>query len=264
MQIVEHGHGTPLVLVTGSQGRWEFGRPAVEALARHFRVITFSLCDEPCAGFPFDRERAAESYVSQIDAALDRTGVARAVVCGVSFGGLLALHFAATRPDRVQSLVLVSTPGPGWHLRPKHEVYVRMPWLFGPLFLVESGMRLSEEIRVALPDPRARRRFKRWGLRTLVSARPSLSRIATRARLIAGFDREQDCARVAAPTLIVTGEPGLDYVVPVNGTSEYVQHINGARHVILEGSGHIGSSTKPDRFAAIVHEFVHGHRHAAA
>jgi len=264
MQIVEQGHGTPLVLITGSQGRWEFGRPAIDALARHFRVITFALCDEPSARFPFDPQRAADSYASQIDAALDRTGVARAVVCGVSFGGLLALHFAATRPDRVQSLVLVSTPGPGWHLRQKHEVYIRMPWLFGPLFLVESGWRLRKEIRIALPDGRARRRFKWWGLRTLVTARPSMSRIAMRARLIATFDREADCARISAPTLIVTGEAGLDYVVPVDGTSEYARRIDGARSVVLEGSGHLGSSTKPDLFADIVHDFVHGHRHAAA
>ena len=42
---MEHiqGDGPTLVLVPGLQGRWEYVRPAVEALARYFTVVTFSL-----------------------------------------------------------------------------------------------------------------------------------------------------------------------------------------------------------------------------
>ena len=43
MQIIDRGSGPPLVLVTGIQGRWEYLLPAVEALSRHLRVLTFSL-----------------------------------------------------------------------------------------------------------------------------------------------------------------------------------------------------------------------------
>ena len=44
--IVDQGSGPPIVLSPGLQGRWEWMRPAVDALAKHYRVITFSLCDE--------------------------------------------------------------------------------------------------------------------------------------------------------------------------------------------------------------------------
>ena len=53
MQIIERGTGTPLVLVPPLPGRWEYVRPAVNALAESFRVITFSLCDEPSSAAPF-------------------------------------------------------------------------------------------------------------------------------------------------------------------------------------------------------------------
>ena len=43
------GDGPPLVLVPGMQGRWEWMTPTVDALARRFRVATYSLCGEPGA-----------------------------------------------------------------------------------------------------------------------------------------------------------------------------------------------------------------------
>ena len=62
--------------------------------------------------------------------------------------------------------------------------------------------------------------------------------------------------RVTAPTLIVTGEPALDRVVPVEGTAAYVELIRGATHVVLERTGHLGTITRPQAFADAVNEFV--------
>ena len=64
-----------------------------------------------------------------------------------------------------------------------------------------------------------------------------------------------DCVKVGAPTLVVTGEPDLDRVVPTDGTREYIRAIPGAKHVLLERTGHIGLVTRPDRFADRVGDF---------
>jgi pimeloyl-ACP methyl ester carboxylesterase len=264
MQIVERGQGEPLVLVTGLQGRWEYMQAAVEALAKHFRVITFPLCDEPSAQCPFDPARPIESYVSQIESALDQTSVSRATICGISFGGVIALRFAAARPERVRSLVLASTPGPGWHLKRRHELYARFPRIFGPVFAAESPFRLRAEICAALPERASRAAFRRRLLETLLRAPLSLRRMAARARLISHFDTCGDCARVSVPTLIVTGEPGLDHVVPVDGSSDYARRISGAKVAVIERSGHLGAITQAEAFAGSVHRFVMEQRHAAA
>jgi pimeloyl-ACP methyl ester carboxylesterase len=84
----ELGKGTPIVLIPGLQGRWEWMRPAVDALARQHRVITFSLCDERTSPFPCDLDRAFDNYVSQVNLALDRAGIDRAVIAGVSYGAV--------------------------------------------------------------------------------------------------------------------------------------------------------------------------------
>jgi pimeloyl-ACP methyl ester carboxylesterase len=256
MNVVDRGAGPPLVLIPGLQGRWEYVRPTVEALSRFFRVLTFSLCDEPASGGAFDPARGFDSYADQIRRVLDDAHVSSAIICGISFGGVVALHFAAIEPSRCTKLILVSTPQPGFRLRPRHEVYARVPWIFGPLFMVEAPARVRPELRTAFPDRRDRWRFSRWALRTLVQAPMSPTRMAARTRLLVNTDVRADCARIAVPTLVVTGEAGLDFVVPVAGSSEYATLIAGARAVVLPRTGHQGTITRPREFADLVRDFA--------
>jgi pimeloyl-ACP methyl ester carboxylesterase len=77
-----------------------------------------------------------------------------------------------------------------------------------------------------------------------------------RARLIGRLDLAVDCDRVSAPTLVVTGERSLDHVVSVDHSNGYVSLIRGARGAVLERTGHLGSITRPEQFAAIVRDFA--------
>ena len=107
MQIIERGSGDPVVLIPGLQGRWEYVRPAVDALGAYFRVLTFSLADEPSAGASFDRAPGIDGYARQVEAVMSDRGIDRAAICGVSFGGLVALRAVARTPARAGALVLV-------------------------------------------------------------------------------------------------------------------------------------------------------------
>jgi 3-oxoadipate enol-lactonase len=248
--------GPPLVLIPGIQGRPEYLRPAIDALATSFRTLTFPLCGERGCGAPLDPALGIDNDARQVAEVLDRSGVDRAIVCGISFGGLPAIRFAAVAPGRTAALILASVPGPQWHMRPRHRLYARTPWLFGPLFLAESPWRLRAEVRSALPRAGARWRFVRGQLGTLLRAPISPARMAWRAALISSPHLFDDCARIVAPTLVVTGEPGLDRVVRVDSTLAYVQLIGGARHATLDRTGHLGSITRPGAFASLVREFV--------
>lgn len=256
MQIVERGSGDPIVMIPGIQGRWEYMRPAIDALAESFRVITFPLCGERSSQRRLDPARGLDNFADQIDAVLDDRGLSRAVICGVSFGGLIALRFAAMRPERTAALILVSTPGPHFQLKPRHAIYVKLPRLFGPIFLAEVPRRVRAEIALAIPDRRRRRRFAWQQISTFARAPLSLSRMAVRAQLIASQDQSDDCARIHARTLVVSGEPALDHVVSVAGTSEYVRLIRSATAVRLEQTGHLGYITRADHFASIVRQFL--------
>ena len=264
MHIVERGSGAPLVFIPTLHGRWEYVRAAVDALAASFRVITFPLCGEPSSKMPFDPQLGIDNYTVQVETALDRAGIRRATICGVSFGGLVALRFAATHAGRVASLVVASAPGPGWHMRRRHEMYARAPWMFAPVFFAETPFRVRAELNAAFDDRGARWRFSRTMLWTLLRTPASASRMAHRARLITSFDVLADCTRIVAPTLVISGELGLDHVVRADGSQEYATLIAGAQAATLERTGHFGSITRPDAFAALVRRFVDGTRDAAA
>jgi pimeloyl-ACP methyl ester carboxylesterase len=255
MKIVDRGGGTPVVVIPGIQGRWEWMKPAIDALAQRCRVITFSLADEPSCAGRFDEKRGLWSYVDQIRDALDSAGVSRAAVVGVSYGGLIAGAFAAHHPDRVSALVMVSALSPTWRPDRRVSLYLRAPRLLTPLFLVAS-LRMYGEIAAATHGwARGVGAAGRHAVRALTHMF-SPSRMARRVRLISSVDLRQEFARVACPTLVITGEAGLDRVVPVHLTREYVQLWPHARVATIARSGHLGLITRPHEFARLVVPFA--------
>ena len=253
MTIVDLGRGEPIVLIPGIQGRWEWMRPAVEALSRGCRVITFSLADEPTAHDDAGAE-GFDRYVDQVARALDAAGLQQASIAGVSFGGLIAAAFAARHPERVTSLVLVSALPPSWKLDARAHFYLRSPRLFAPLFCL-SSLRLYREIAAA------KRGFWNGVAGALAHGANVVmhpfnpSRMARRALMTGGLDWSA-LPSVQMPTLLVTGEPGLDRVVPPALTLDYRSVWPHAQHATLRRTGHLGLITRPRAFADVVTSFL--------
>ena len=260
MKVIDLGRGEPVVIVPGIQGRWEWMQPGIDALAEHCRVLTFSLGDEPTAEYD-GASKGFDCYVDQIARALDIAGAQRATICGVSFGGLIAAAFAAHYPERVASLVLASALPPSWKPDRRASFYLRSPRLFAPLFCL-SSLRLYREIAAARPG------F--WnGASAAVSHAANVIAHPFNARRMAGrvlmtSDLEwPDLATVHVPTLVVTGEPSLDRVVPPALTLDYLRLWPHAQHVTLPRTGHLGIITRPREFADIVTSFLDRSAHGA-
>ncbi len=107
----EHGSGEPLLLIMGWGGNAATWKPQIPDLARQFRVIAF---DNRGVG----RTSAPEATYSIAQMAedtrglLDRLGLERAHVFGISMGGMIAQELALEHPERVDTLTLGCTsPG---------------------------------------------------------------------------------------------------------------------------------------------------------
>ena len=83
--------------------------------------------------------------------------------------------------------------------------------------------------------------------------------MAARIREQQAIDFLPDTKQVQSPSLIVTGDPGLDRIVPVEVTLRYLEMIPGAQHARIPRTGHLGLVTKPGLFARIVGDFVAAH-----
>ena len=255
MKIIDVGSGSPIVLVPGIQGRWEWMTPTVDALATRARVITFSLADEPTCDGVFDPESGFDCYVRQIADAMDAAGVQRAAICGVSYGGLVAAAFAARHADRVSALILVSAIPPTWRPDQRARFYLRAPLLMTPLFMLGS-LRTYPEIAAAVPGTfRALMAAARHGA-TVLGHMFSPRRMARRVSLLSNLNVVEELRPLCVPTLIITGEPALDRVVPVQMTQEYARMWPHAVQATLARTGHFGLITRPAEFSRLITQFV--------
>src|SRR4051812_19066338 len=134
----DKGSGPAVVIVQPLQGRWQWMRPFLEALARQCRVITYTLAGDFGSDRGVDPRQGFDVYVRQLEDVIARAGVERAAVCGISFGGTVAVRYAARHPERVTRLIVASSPGPEWHITPDQARYVSRPLLMLPLFLATA------------------------------------------------------------------------------------------------------------------------------
>jgi pimeloyl-ACP methyl ester carboxylesterase len=112
MHVERFGHGgTAVILIHGfgtSAFLWRNVAPAItDAGHTAYAVDLFGHGE---SDRPFDADFGIAAQAEYLDAAMTALRVARGIIVGVDIGGDVALRLAATRPERVEKLVLINTP----------------------------------------------------------------------------------------------------------------------------------------------------------
>lgn len=166
----------------------------------------------------------------------------------------MAAAFAARHPERVAGLALVSAIPPSWRPDARAKFFMRRPRLLLPLFLLGS-LRLYPEIAAAYDGWwQGIWAALRQGARSIAHF-PAPERMARRASMV-GDAHVEDLAALHVPVLVVTGQPGLDRVVPTQLTAEYTRIWPHGTAVTLERTGHLGLVTRAGQFARIIAHFA--------
>jgi pimeloyl-ACP methyl ester carboxylesterase len=98
------GHGEPLILIHSllmHSGMWD---DQVTAFQDRYQVIRYDL-----SGFGQSKPPITASDADDLNALMQQLGIERAHVLGLSIGAEIALGFALAYPQRVKSLILVSS-----------------------------------------------------------------------------------------------------------------------------------------------------------
>jgi 3-oxoadipate enol-lactonase len=174
-------------------------------------------------------------------------GIARAVVCGLSLGGLVAQHFALTRPERVRALCLAGT-----------AARIGSPELWqGRMAQVTSGGMAAIAAGVVErwfgPAFRARAPGAVRGYQTMLERMPAQGYVAT-MHALATADLSPSVQRIVAPTLVVAGE--LDVATPPDVVQGLAALIPGARFELLAGAGHLMCIDESLAFAQVLLRFL--------
>lgn len=99
-----------LLMIHGTGGSWECFCANIAAFSKDYNCYAF---DTVGAGFSDkpDVDYEIPLYVEHVSNFMKSVGVSKASIIGVSLGAWIAVRFALTYPESVQSLALVSTAG---------------------------------------------------------------------------------------------------------------------------------------------------------
>jgi 3-oxoadipate enol-lactonase len=185
---------------------------------------------------------------SQLAATLDSAGVARATIAGISLGGLVAQHFAAIFPARVDRLVLIDTT-------PRYTDEMRGMWAVRAAQAREGGVKslipglleiwFTKEF-IAQESPAVRY------VRAAFERCPNEG-YARACEALAAADLRALTPKIAAPTLMVCGEQDIPSFIDAarwlkaNIANSHLAWLQRARHAsILE---------QPEQFQSALRRF---------
>ena len=238
-----HGAGPPLLLIHGlGYARWGW-EPVVEPLARSFEVVLFDNRGIGESDAPPGPYTVAELAADALQV-LDEAGLERAHVLGTSLGGMVAQELALAAPERVDKLVLVCTTPGGAGAFPMPERTAK---------LMQSGATLRQFVENALgPEPQDG--LVERILRHREATAQPLEAWTAQASAGAGFDAYDRVAGIAGPTLVLHGTE--DGVVDVHNSELLARLVPDGRLELFEGGGHLFFWEQPERFVAVVREFL--------
>lgn len=216
-----HGEGEPLVFIAGLATDITLYEGMIRKLARGYRVIAFDnrgvgRTDKP--DIPYSIDLMAEDTAGLLAA----LGIPRAHILGVSMGGRIATALALRHPERVMSLILVSTI----------VTPLSLPW-WGRSLTVLRTMPLLRAIGKKYPSP---------------AYAVIRQRVASRR-----YDARDRLHEIRVPTLILHGKK--DRTAPYPVAEQMHAGIRGSQ-MIAFGGGHLFLFVRQRQFLDAVVAFL--------
>jgi 3-oxoadipate enol-lactonase len=184
---------------------------------------------------------------SDLVALLDRLGIERASLCGLSIGGMISMWVAAHAPERVNRLVLCCTSA---HLGPRES------WLERAAIVRADGVQ-------AVADPV----LERWFTPGFARSHPDVIE-RMRAQLvgtpregyagcceaIAAMDLTAELPSITAPTLVISAAE--DPSIPPEHGRRIAELIPGARFELIQDARHIANIEQADVVTGLIEAFL--------
>lgn len=245
---LEGRQGAPFLVLANSLGATpEMWNAQMPAWRKEFQVLRFSYRghgDTAPLGTLTSVERLAQDLLSL----LDHLNIQRFGFAGVSLGGMLGLHLAATVPQRVERLVAAN-------FRYYQTEVTRPQWDQRIALVREQGIDaivdatadrwLTEASRRQNPEVDAR-------IRAMIRSTSSDGYIAC-AQAVRDYDARSFLGKISCPVLLVSGSE--DVAAPAAHIDELDQLLKTSSHVTLPAA-HLSNIERGDEFAQLIVEFA--------
>jgi pimeloyl-ACP methyl ester carboxylesterase len=178
--------------------------------------------------------------------AMDRAGIERAVLCGLSIGGYVAFELWRRARDRFAGLILANTRAvadPEEAAQSRRALAARLR-AEGNVLAVEPPPLLATDAPAELQER----------VRALIAQQPAEAIAAALLGMAERPDSTPDLATIDVPTLVVTSTG--DRLIAPEVSAEMCGQIPGARLETLDGVGHLTSLEAPEAFTALLLEHL--------
>jgi pimeloyl-ACP methyl ester carboxylesterase len=196
---------------------------------------------------PADEEMTMAAAADRVLAELDRAGVDRAVVCGLSMGGYVAFELWRRARHRFAGLVLANT-----RAEPDTEEGAA-----GRRALAERLRREGNGFLVETPPPLLSQGAPEdlWAyIRRMIADQPADAIAAASLGMAERPDSRPDLPGIDVPTLVITSTD--DTLIPSAVSAPMADAVPGATLLVIEGAGHVSNLEQPDTFSAALEEHV--------
>lgn len=260
MHVERYGHGgAPVVLVHGfgtCAFLWRNIGPEIAVANRTaFAIDMFGYGE---SDRPFDAPFGIAAQSDYLDRALTALRLPKATIVGVDLGGAVALHLAATRPDRVDRLVLVNPIAlddiPANDVKTLHRNTARFAFrvshgVLGAAPLMTELLKGSVARPESMPDALIARYLAPY------VGRDGLEHLLMLGRSIDGDDmRDVAVEQLTQPALIVWGDQ--DHWVNPKLPDRLAGTMPGARLIRIPGAGRLVPEDAPATLSNIILESI--------
>lgn len=239
----ESGEGEPILFVHGFPFHSAMWGPQLSGLPPGWRGIAPDLRGFGASEGPAEDLTSMDAYADDLAGLLDHLSIDRAVVCGLSMGGYVALAMWRRHRDRVRAMILSDTRAGADSAE-----------------AAEARRRLADRVLREGPDvvadgmlPRlfsASTSRRAAGTIELVRAMMLETRPVTMARALLGMaarpDSEPLLASIDVRTLVIVGDD--DAITPRGQADLLARGIRPSTLEVIEGAGHLPNLEQPAEF----------------
>jgi proline iminopeptidase len=256
------GSATPIIVANGGPGLSHVYMLQNDTWPRiaHGRQVIFydqrgtgrSTRVNPDASFGMDAQ------VADLDAIRAKFGFQKFDLAGDSYGGLLAMAYAAAHPEHIEKLILSDSAAPAWK-----DIIRVLPDVYPDVLEQIAASEKNPDPNINPDDRGIRNHFRMLfyseqdrdaylARAKELGAAPKVGAAVQKATRT--LDLTPDLPKFKFPTLVITGRFDMN-VTPLTAWNIY-KAIPGAKFVVFEKSGHLPSYEEPDKYVKVVDAFL--------
>jgi pimeloyl-ACP methyl ester carboxylesterase len=241
------GQGMPLVFVHGFTTTSEFWREQAEEFSEAYRVMRINLPGHGASPAPWARSYCLEDFVEDVARVFRELGIDKAVLIGLSMGGVVAQKFALKYSHLLEGLVLVDTTAHGIGPDATAGAFLDIVDKRG---LKEAVQGLSDMSFASSASPA----LLAWARREVIQTPEFVARAAIRS--LNKADTRGFLSQIKVPTLVIAGEE--DVVTPPQESEILAKGISNSTLSLIRGAGHFAMLEKPAAFNRMLMTFLDG------